>query len=174
MSTVPAFQNAPIDPASLPALGDEAFHPLEGAHLRLQQAGWVVFALVVVIVVSIIAVATPMPAWVALLIAAVAVAMAVLGIVLEQLAFAQRGWLLRDHDISSRHGLVSRNTTTAPFNRVQHVTVNRGALERVAGIARLSVFTAGAGIADLVIPGLAIETAERLKESVLLRSSESK
>lgn len=174
MSTAQTFRNEPIDPTTLPVLADEDFVALEPAHLRLQQAGWLVFAAVVIAVFAVLTITTPMPFWVALLVAGGVLVLSIAGIVLEQLAFTQRGWLLREHDISARYGLLSRNTTTAPFVRVQHVTVNRGALERMVGIARLSVFTAGAGTADLVIPGLASDAADQLKESILLRSAATK
>lgn len=164
------FTNEPIDPTGVPTLSTEDFNGVEPGYLRVQQGGWLIVAAIAVIASNVIAAFTPMAFWVATIISIVGISLSALGIVLEARAFTHRGWLLREHDISSRRGLVGRTTTTAPFGRVQHVTVNRGGVDRVVGIAQLSVFTAGAGTADLVIPGLTPETAERLRETVLQRS----
>jgi len=166
----PVFRNARVDPGDLPALANEEFVQVESAWLRLQQFGWILLAAIVCVVMVVIAAATPMPVWVALVAGAAAIAGAVAGVILEGLAFEHRGWLLRDKDLSARQGLISRNTTTAPFSRVQHVAVNRSGVDRFLGIATLSAFTAGAGSADLVIPGLDAETADRLRETILVRS----
>lgn len=169
-ATATAFRNARVEPGELPALVDEPFVQVESSWLRLQQFGWILLAIVTCVVVSIIAAATPMPRWVALIVGLGSIALAIAGIVLEALAFEHRGWLLREKDLSARQGLISRNTTTAPFSRVQHVAVNRSGIDRFLGIARLITFTAGAGSADLVISGLRAETADRLKETILVRS----
>ena len=160
-----SFTNEPIEPAGgpgVPTLSDEDFRPAEIAFLRLQQFGWFVVALVAIVASNIIAAFTPMPFWVAALISVAGIVLAIGGFVLEAEAFKHRGWLLREHDISSRYGLIGRTTTTAPFARVQHVTVNRGGVDRLLGIAKLSVYTAGAGLADLVIQGLTPDLAEQL------------
>ena len=165
-----AFRNERVDPGDLPGLTDEPFVQVEASWLRLQQFGWILLALTVWGVMSVIAAATPMPFWITLLAGGGATLIAIAGVVLEGLAFEHRGWLLREKDLSARQGLISRNTTTAPFSRVQHVAVNRSGIDRLLGIARLSAFTAGAGSADLVISGLDAETADRLKETILVRS----
>lgn len=167
------FTNDPIEPsaeAGVPMLSDGDFLPAEAAFLRLQQFGWCVVAVIAVVASNIVAAFTPMPFWIAALISLAGIVLCIGGFVLEAEAFKHRGWLLREHDISSRYGLIGRTTTTAPFARVQHVTVNRGGVDRLLGIAKLSVYTAGAGLADLVIQGLTPETAEQLRETVLQRS----
>lgn len=165
-----AFTNQRVEASELPALADESFVPIESSWLRLQQFGWILLAVIVWVVMGAIARATEMTGAIALLVGGAATVIAAGGVLLETLAFAHRGWLLREKDISARQGLISRNTTTAPFSRVQHVAVNRSGIDRLLGISRLSAFTAGAGSADLVISGLDAQTAERLKETIMVRS----
>jgi membrane protein YdbS with pleckstrin-like domain len=91
--------------------------------------------------------------------ALLAVALAVYGY-LDARVF---GWAVREHDLVTRQGVVWRKTVVVPLVRIQHVELASGPLERAFGTARLQVFTAGSGGADLVIYGLEPERAERLR-----------
>lgn len=167
----PGFSNRPIDPRDLPALADETFEPVLGAYLTQQQVIWGALGLVAAGAISTILKlvgASLMAIGAVILVIAALVAAA---IALERAAFGHRGVLLREHDVSSRRGLIARTVATAPFVRVQHVVVTRGALDRIFGLARLKVFTAGAGFADLSVSGLDPERADQLREAVLSRSA---
>lgn len=165
------FSNQPIDASDLPALGDQTFEPVLDAYLVQQQVIWA--AIGVVAVAAAVTILTLAGAPVAFVVGAVLVAIAgvVAAIALERAAFGHRGVLLREHDVSARRGLISRTVATAPFVRVQHVVVTRGALDRIFGLASLKVFTAGAGFADLSVSGLNPERADQLREAVLSRSA---
>lgn len=75
-----------------------------------------------------------------------------------------RGWALRQHDIVARAGILWRSITALPIARIQHVETSHGPLERWHRIARLKLYTAGGLTADLIVIGLARETADRLRE----------
>lgn len=75
-----------------------------------------------------------------------------------------RGWALRRHDIIARAGVLWRNVTALPVARIQHVETTHGPLERVHGLARLKLYTAGGLTADLVVIGLERASADRLRE----------
>ncbi len=77
---------------------------------------------------------------------------------------------LRDHDIAYRSGLFFRKTVMLAFNRVQHIEVTVGPLQRRFGLASLKFFTAGGSAVDLKIDGLMLERAEQLREYILERS----
>lgn len=78
-----------------------------------------------------------------------------------------RGWALREHDLIARSGVWWRSTITLPMARIQHVETSNGPLERKLGLARLSCYTAGGITADLVVIGLNVDTADRLREHLL-------
>ncbi len=78
------------------------------------------------------------------------------------------GYLDREHDLSFRSGVISRSVATAPFARVQHVSIGRGPLERRFGLSTLQLRTAGGHIA---VPGLPHAIVERLKELVAGRAA---
>lgn len=62
-----------------------------------------------------------------------------------------------------RRGALWRLTRAVPLNRIQHVEVRQGFIERTLGLAHLTLYTAGSGGADLSIPGLLLADAEQMK-----------
>ncbi|MDT8408542.1 MAG: PH domain-containing protein [Wenzhouxiangellaceae bacterium] len=78
-----------------------------------------------------------------------------------------RGWALREHDLIARSGVLWRNITALPIVRIQHLETSHGPLERMFGLARLKLYTAGGVSADLVVIGLAREPAEQLREHLV-------
>ena len=83
------------------------------------------------------------------------------------LGFPKKGYLLREHDVSFRSGLLFYKLTTIPFNRIQHVEVSQNMIEKAIGLSSVKIFTAGGSISDLSIPGLLPEKAHQI-ESFLL------
>ena len=71
---------------------------------------------------------------------------------------------VRDDSLFLKRGVVTRVTTVAPYVRIQHVDVRRGAIERAFGLATTVVYTAGSRGADVSIPGLTPERADDLQD----------
>jgi len=96
------------------------------------------------------------------------VVLAVAGAVHALLAHRIWRFALEDDALFLVRGVVTRTDTSVPYVRVQHVDTTRGPVERVAGLARVVVYTAGSRGADITIPGLrparATELRERLRE----------
>lgn len=57
--------------------------------------------------------------------------------------------------------------TVVTHNRIQHLEIEQNPLERLFGLARLIIFTAGGSGADLTIPGLTLDSATRLRDETL-------
>lgn len=74
------------------------------------------------------------------------------------------GYAVRETDVLIRSGVIFKRISAVPFSRIQHVDSNSGPLERSLGLANLIIYTAGSEFGSLVIPGLAIETAEGLRD----------
>lgn len=81
------------------------------------------------------------------------------------------GYALRERDVIFRRGVLVEKTTIVSFNRVQHVSTSRDALDKLLGLSRLQIFTAGGSGSDISVPGLQPEMAEKLKEAVSFRIS---
>lgn len=88
------------------------------------------------------------------------------------LGFPKKGYLLREHDVSYRSGLLIYKLTTIPFNRIQHVEVSQNMVEKSFGLSRVKVFTAGGSVSDLSIPGLLPEKAHQIKAFLLSKVSQ--
>lgn len=72
----------------------------------------------------------------------------------EQLRVA-RGWMFR-------------TDTIVPFKRIQHIDVGQGPLERLFGLASLTVHTAGSHNSIVTLPGLTRDDAEALRDTMRL------
>ena len=74
-----------------------------------------------------------------------------------------KGVALRDFDIAYQSGLFWRKTVIVAFNRVQHVEVSSGPLQRKFGLASIKFFTAGGSSVDLSVDGLTAGRAEQMR-----------
>lgn len=72
-----------------------------------------------------------------------------------------------DRSLYVRDGVLWHREKVIPVQRMQHVDIQRGPIERMLGLASLSVFTAGGGGATFRLPGLAPERGDRLRDHVL-------
>lgn len=81
------------------------------------------------------------------------------------------GYALREKDIIFKRGFLIEKSTVVPFNRIQHVSTNRGIIDKFLNLSTLNIFTAGGSGSDISIPGLTPEMAENLKEALSERIS---
>lgn len=83
------------------------------------------------------------------------------------LGFKKKGYAFRTHDVVFRHGVIATNTMVIPYNRVQHVALHEGLIERWFNLATVEVFTAGGTASDLAIPGIEKTQAEDIKQLLM-------
>lgn len=150
----------------MPELDDGVFVPLDPNYLRVSLVAMGIFATIVVAVCGAIAIRVEM-AWIPLLVLAIVLALVAVAATLRRIEIRNIGYQVRTHDISFRRGVVKRTVSTLPFVRVQHARLDRGPVERRFGLATLHVNSAGP---DLVIPGLPVADAERIKALVTDRA----
>lgn len=84
--------------------------------------------------------------------------------------FAARRWgyAERDEDVYLTRGLMSRSLTCVPYGRMQLVEVNSGPIERLFGLATVSMITASSSGA-IMIPGLELADAEAVRDRFINR-----
>ncbi len=73
---------------------------------------------------------------------------------------------LLENAVGLERGVIIRIRTVVPLVRIQHVDTQRGPVERMTGLSRVVLYTAGSRGADVVIPGLARETAEDFQQNI--------
>lgn len=83
--------------------------------------------------------------------------------------FWYRAWRygVRTHDVLLRHGVLWRVERSVPRRRIQHVDIQSGPVDRLFGLCRLTLYTAGSGDEDGAVPGLRVADAERLRDRLL-------
>jgi len=77
-----------------------------------------------------------------------------------RLGFKKRLYALREKDIIYSHGYFINETTTLPFNRIQHLEISRTFLERKIGLSTLKIYSAGESGGDISIKGLPKSVAD--------------
>ena len=83
-----------------------------------------------------------------------------------QVRYKRWGFELRPEELYLEHGVVTNVRTIVPLRRIQHLDVSQDLLEREFGLGRLIVHTAGSRSSDVVIPGLQLDEAERIRDEV--------
>lgn len=97
-------------------------------------------------------------------VAAVPVAVLVVGIGFSIARYRRWGYTIREDDIYLERGVITQVRTVVPLVRIQHVDSRRGPVERATGLASCVVYTAGSRGADVRIPGLTPTDANQLRE----------
>lgn len=82
------------------------------------------------------------------------------------------GYRLDDKVLETRSGKMFQVLRLLPLNRLQHVDLQRGPVERLFGLARLQLHTAGTHDATITIPGLAADVATQLRDQLVARGGE--
>ncbi|WP_051986163.1 PH domain-containing protein [Pseudidiomarina salinarum] len=77
------------------------------------------------------------------------------------------GYAETDEAMYLRRGALWRLQRGVPLNRIQHVEIKESLLERMLSLSHLVIYTAGSSGADLAIPGLKPDEAERIKSSLI-------
>lgn len=94
------------------------------------------------------------------------VVLIILNTVVSFVAYKRKAFSFRNHDLIYRSGIISESFEFVPYNRLQHVVLKRGWLSRILNLASLKLFTASDREA-VTIPGLPLDTAERIKDLLL-------
>ncbi len=91
---------------------------------------------------------------------------ALLVIYLPMKRYRSRGYHISDDRLRVVKGVMFHADTVVPFSRVQHLDVEQNPLERMFGIARLILHTAGTHNSSVTLPGLAHADAVAMREEI--------
>lgn len=94
-------------------------------------------------------------------------------VVWPELAWRAFGYAVRPDALVVRQGVLWQHTVTIPRNRIQHVDLRQGPVERALGLGTLVVYTAAGLNADGSIPGLSTADAERLRDELIATAPHS-
>lgn len=97
----------------------------------------------------------------------------VLAIVYSVALYRSWGFELRSDYLYLERGVFTFVRTKVPFVRIQHVDSKRNIIDRLFGVSKLVVYTAGSRGADVSIPGLLPRDAEGIQEELRKVAAES-
>ncbi len=83
------------------------------------------------------------------------------------------GYAFTDRELHVAYGWLTRVHTVVPVARVQHIDVSQGPIERSAGVATLSLHTAGTENSLVVLPGISRQRAEEMRDAIRARISDA-
>ena len=87
-------------------------------------------------------------------------------VVLPGRIYRRWGYDMGDEQLRVLRGFLWRTDTIVPFNRIQHIDVAQGPLQRLFGLSTLIVHTAGTHNSIVALPGLATVDAEDMRETI--------
>lgn len=161
-----SFANDPIPVDGLPQLDEADFTPVDRRYATPSIVAAGVFAVIAAIVTAVVASRVD-PPFIPIVIGGTITLIPTLSAGFALLERRVAAYLLREHDVSFRSGVINRQIATIPLARVQHVSVNRGPIEQAQNLATLAVNSAGP---DLAIPGLSPDQAQQLKLFIIEHS----
>lgn len=80
--------------------------------------------------------------------------------------WARRTWQLDARSLELRHGVIVHRASSIPYTRIQQIDVERGPIERLAGLSQLVVRTAAA-TTDGTLHGLEPDAAVHIRAHLL-------
>lgn len=168
------FTNSVLIPENLPEIKSETFHLLDKKYLNIIFIRILIFALILFggfAAFLFIPEEMPPVLVIAILLSVIVILLAYSSLI-TILGFPRKGYLVRDKDVSYKKGLITYKQTSVPFNRIQHVEVNQGVLEKLYRLSSVKIYTAGGTSSDLSIPGLPAGDAQKLKAFLSEKISE--
>lgn len=87
-------------------------------------------------------------------------------VILPRLSYRFWRFDLSAEELYLERGIFNRVRTIVPLRRIQHLDVSQDLFERNFDLGKLIVHTAGTRSSDVVLPGLDIAEAERLRDQV--------
>jgi hypothetical protein len=168
------FTNSILLPENLPEIESNTFNLLDKKYLRILLLQNLILYLLLsgALVIFLLLTEQKPPIFITLSVSLVIVLAVGLSMAIIVLGFPKKGYLVREKDVSFQKGLITYKLTTVPFNRIQHVEVNQGILAKMYGLSSVKIYTAGGTSSDLVIPGLPVDDAQKLKAFLSEKISE--
>lgn len=166
-----AFVNLQIELSTLPVADELVMEPMAESYEREVKT-----QLLIIFLPILIASVLPFLLTQIVYLLAIPAFVALLTVIISRLVIRKalvKGVALRESDVAYRSGLFWRKTVIVAFNRVQHVEVSSGPLQRKFGLATVKFFTAGGSSVDLKVNGLSTERAEQMRAFIANKIDDS-
>ncbi len=170
------FSNTNINIENLPTISNADFKPLNNKYhsVIMIRSGVLTIIALVLMVLAYYFVDIPEINPYKLYISALVIFIFVIQLVVSYFGFYKKKYLIREMDILYKTGLFWQEETSIAYVRIQHSEVVQGPIDRMFGLAKLTLYTAGGSSSDLSIPGLSHGNATKLKDFIAKRIQNNK
>ena len=155
---------------TVPPPGSDQDRPLDRRIVLVWRLALIPAFVPPVIALGLLARGVPVAAW------TVSLPLTVIGALLvgpfQTRRWRNWSWRLTDTAIELRSGVLGRRHVAVPHFRVQQIDVVEGPLERLLGLATLTVTTASAG-GSVSLPGLPVAAAPEVRRELLARAAQA-
>jgi len=145
----------------------EPLTKLDPAYATVMRIEGTLTVLPFLIVAIVLGVVGPIPqpwTWAPMIVPVLIALVAVM--LLPMKRYRSRGYHISDDRLRVVKGVLFHADTVVPFSRVQHLDVEQNPLERMFGIARLILHTAGTHNSSVTLPGLRHGDAVTMREQI--------
>jgi len=163
------FINSPVALESLPKVEEASLKPIHPAYLKILRLEWLITSIILAAIAAVLifTVSSLKNSYGWMIMTAAVLIFLGAYYFFQEKGFPFKQFAVRDKDVLYQKGWLIQTLTICPFNRIQNCSVQTGPLERRHGLASLIIYTAGSGGADLRIPGLLQEEADKLRHFIL-------
>ena len=149
-------------------IDDDRLVPVEPAYVHVLRIGWALFLIPVLIGAAVLDwfVLMPDTKFGGYAIGAMATLLLLAVFVTAPRQHARMAYALGGDYLRVVRGFLFFTDTVVPFVRVQHIDVGQGPVERLFGLARVVVHTAGTHNSIVTLPGLSRSDAEAMRETI--------
>jgi uncharacterized protein len=161
------FTNNEVELNNIPAAERIELIPVHVNLLKVLRLEWLITFIVIAAAAVPLIIYVPMSAVTKLLIGISAVVLLAGYWLVQEVSFKYLAYTIRDKDLIFQKGWIIRTFKVCPINRIQNCSVHQGPLERKFNLATLILYTAGSQGADMRIPGLTDDEANRLRQFIL-------
>ncbi len=170
------FSNTNINIENLPTVRNADFKPLNNKYhsVIMIRSGVLTIIALVLTVLAYYFVDIPEINPYKLHISALVIIILIIQLVVSYFGFYKKKYLIREMDILYKTGLFWQEETSIAYVRIQHSEVVQGPIDRMFGLAKLTLYTAGGSSSDLSIPGLSHSNATKLKDFIAKRIQNNK
>ncbi len=169
------FKNEQLLSTDIPSIQDIQYEKVEPAYNTARLTGSLIFSLILAIVLTVLylfVIESNEGRSTFLKIAFPSYLVLTVFLFLSSIQnFRRMGYAVREKDLLFKKGWLWSSKIIIPYKRIQHSEVYQNPIERMFGLSRLKVYTAGGASSDLSIPGLTPSKAERLKNFITLKTN---
>ncbi len=153
--------------AELPQVQDLPFEAFPAQAVKVSRFSWLVFWAIfhVSLITLAVLIAPARDVFIAVILAALP--LTALSFWWAKWSWQHRRMSLREHDVLLQSGVWFRATRAQSLQRVQHVKLAQGPLQRRYGLATLTLYSSGSDDADFTLADLDMNRATQLRDYIL-------